>query len=721
MENLRKDFLNVDAKDLYVSGSSVNANAINHAKCLDRLRIAVEEQVQKLKKQIGSGKREDLRREDALDGEKLRIKFQVMDECVHSLESLLEEMHTWIAAVISPAKKDIQLDTSSAILQTLITCLHQEYKSLLKDLKHKWQRSFDELHVLWQSLDDISKSLISLEPGFVFPHGNLEVLEERNALKRKDQPHRKQIGNCAAFLDECTQCLMEKTEGHEKHSTGDSPQLLCQTKEELIGYFKTEIAKMKRQHDIALQEKTEELFCLKREFLKEKGSNHLNFKKDKEFELMKKRIVEIVAKMDDILCERKNISILFDGGLRSLKEKGNALVLENQWIAPLLVAKNEENIPIFSKALETTGKISDFCIGADLIDQMEKLQIDMEALKFEANVKDVINGCTLKELPGELGFITGGMHMETKFEQYIYSFIIKEFIEDIIYRFNNIVVGCHKEKDSVLQNILEKEKALSSEVEENKRLKQQLESSSTLLKTMEKRTADLEAALVQQSQQCSLLREHAIKQELAIVEAKVEYELAKFRLEESVHCIHQYGEEVNKLNERLKTASIALQDAEKQKNILQFKLLVNQEELSSAVVKVKEQAKHIESMVTSIFDLSNSFDGWGNKITVAVEHNESRLKVLSYQNDELLKQAGMLRKKIMCYKQVFEMRCDDLRKAENEVDLLGDEVDYLLSLLSKIYIALEHYSSVLNYYPGVMEIVKLIRREVGIDESKPLR
>ncbi|KAG0501842.1 hypothetical protein HPP92_001914 [Vanilla planifolia] len=252
-------------------------------------------------------------------------------------------------------------------------------------------------------LYDISKSLLSLEPGFVFPHGNLEVLEERNALKRKDQPHRKQIGNCAAFFDECTQCLMEKTEGYEKHSTGDSPQLLCQTKEELIGYFKTEIAKMKRQHDIALQEKTEELFCLKH----------------------------------------------------------------------------------------------------------------------------------------------------------------------------------------------------------------------------------LEAALVQQSQQCSLLREHAIKQELAIVEAKVEYELAKM------------------LRNR------------KHSSIQAF---VNQEELSSAVVKGKEQAKHIESMVTSIFDLSNSFDGWGHKITVAVEHNESRLKVLSYQNDELLKQAGMLRKKMLCYKQVFEMRCDDLRR-----------------------------------------------------------
>lgn len=36
-----------------------------------------------------------------------------------------------------------------------------------------------------------------------------------------------------------------------------------------------------------------------------------------------------------------------------------------------------------------------------------------------------------------------------------------------------------------------------------------------------------------------------------------------------------------------------------------------------------------------------------------------------------------------------------------QVDLLGDEVDALLRLLEKIYIALDHYSPVLKHYPGV--------------------
>ncbi|KAG5622036.1 hypothetical protein H5410_007254 [Solanum commersonii] len=53
-----------------------------------------------------------------------------------------------------------------------------------------------------------------------------------------------------------------------------------------------------------------------------------------------------------------------------------------------------------------------------------------------------------------------------------------------------------------------------------------------------------------------------------------------------------------------------------------------------------------------------------------------------------------------------------------QVDLLGDEVDTLLSLVEKIYIALDHYSPVLQHYPGIMEILKLIKRELTGESTK---
>lgn len=38
---------------------------------------------------------------------------------------------------------------------------------------------------------------------------------------------------------------------------------------------------------------------------------------------------------------------------------------------------------------------------------------------------------------------------------------------------------------------------------------------------------------------------------------------------------------------------------------------------------------------------------------------------------------------------------------ETQVDLLGDQVETLLSILGKIYMGLDHYSPILQHYPGV--------------------
>ena len=40
-----------------------------------------------------------------------------------------------------------------------------------------------------------------------------------------------------------------------------------------------------------------------------------------------------------------------------------------------------------------------------------------------------------------------------------------------------------------------------------------------------------------------------------------------------------------------------------------------------------------------------------------------------------------------------------------QVDVLGDEVDTLLSLLEKVYVALDHYLPVLQHYPGVRLVI----------------
>ncbi|ONM33102.1 WPP domain-associated protein [Zea mays] len=60
----------------------------------------------------------------------------------------------------------------------------------------------------------------------------------------------------------------------------------------------------------------------------------------------------------------------------------------------------------------------------------------------------------------------------------------------------------------------------------------------------------------------------------------------------------------------------------------------------------------------------------------------------------------------------FESRLVETMKRNETrcVDVLGDEVDTLLSVLGKIYIALDHYSPVLKHYPGVTEILMLVQK-----------
>uniref|UniRef100_A0A2P2JZA7 Early endosome antigen n=1 Tax=Rhizophora mucronata TaxID=61149 RepID=A0A2P2JZA7_RHIMU len=111
---------------------------------------------------------------------------------------------------------------------------------------------------------------------------------------------------------------------------------------------------------------------------------------------------------------------------------------------------------------------------------------------------------------------------------------------------------------------------------------------------------------------------------------------------------------------------------------------------------------------------------WIQKFNLSVLGLSFRLKNLSCQVSSLAGKANKLRRTGLLYKQRLERKCCDLQKAEAEVDLLGDEVDTLSSLLEKIYIALDHYSPILQHYPGVIEILKLVRRELSGDSVKPI-
>ncbi|XP_039168340.1 WPP domain-associated protein-like [Eucalyptus grandis] len=94
-----------------------------------------------------------------------------------------------------------------------------------------------------------------------------------------------------------------------------------------------------------------------------------------------------------------------------------------------------------------------------------------------------------------------------------------------------------------------------------------------------------------------------------------------------------------------------------------------------------------------------------------------RLGTVGSQLSSLRQKAVALKRMGYIYQQRLERTCSDLQKAEAEVDLLGDQVDTLSNFLDKVYIGLDHYSPILQHYPGIMEVLKLVRKELTGESS----
>lgn len=89
----------------------------------------------------------------------------------------------------------------------------------------------------------------------------------------------------------------------------------------------------------------------------------------------------------------------------------------------------------------------------------------------------------------------------------------------------------------------------------------------------------------------------------------------------------------------------------------------------------------------------------------------SRLENFKLQLHPLVQHATLLRRKESLYRTAFTKRCENLQRAEAEVDVLGDQVDKLTGLLKKTYLTLHQQSPFLKS-SEVLEILKLIKQEV---------
>ncbi|KAF2317895.1 hypothetical protein GH714_041215 [Hevea brasiliensis] len=330
-ENLGVDILNdletywEDIKDRLVVSRMVSDSVVK-----------AKDQFKKLKKEIdrirkGSG---SLGLSGILE-DNMPEKWIDVDRALDGLRTTLESafMHAEDMVCLSKSllfdwrqEREFQAEIEGILIKNCIQSFQEEFEERLWDQNAKsygnesanWLEMIKEITSFRQELDAISKSLSVPESGHLISHGSLE--------------HRK------ASVNHISSASL--WEGNGKHDDSvtvvpenmDCAQLKHFSKEELFNYFKSEMTKMRRDHELKVQQMTEECFSLKREYLKERGSS-VPVRKDKEFDSLRKKIPEVILKLDGILMENEKLAYLND--------RLESLSLENRQLRDLLLHKKK--------------------------------------------------------------------------------------------------------------------------------------------------------------------------------------------------------------------------------------------------------------------------------------------------------------------------------------------------------------------------------------------
>ncbi|XP_057971931.1 WPP domain-associated protein [Malania oleifera] len=750
---------------------------------LNSLRIAAKGQFKNLKKEIdqmrGCSSIKRISSNSELVGlggildEKVSGKWMDVDRALQNLKTTLDAVYKQVDDMVYMSKaslsewqqeKEFQGEVEAMVIRNSICSLQEEFEEKLWDQNAQfcgiqivsWLEKFNEISSLRQELDTISKLLSSPEIGHLISHG-YESSEEWNNAKRTDHFHRKVSGSL--------------WEGNGKHGDSkitlpenlESSQLKHMSKEELFKYFKAEMTKMKRNHESQVQEMTEEYFILKRELFKEREASLL-LRKDKEFDVLKKKIPQVISKLEYVLLENEKLPSGCSKGesLGGLKDRLDALLSENRKLRDLLTDKKKEVkclTMLVSDAAEKKSKHS--LAEANYSKMIGNFKCAIEDAHIEAFVSDEVYKCVLREVTGQIRCDTEQSDLESVIMQDICGIIFREAVHDaeaavecgigdsdmqsmimqelckIIFReafkdaaaeVNILKTKYVSENDlrmSLEGKVLEVERALKSENEEKERLKQEMLLMALSMEEKDKSELEIVTALQKEKEQFDLtsqelhrLREQVSQQQMLISDGSKESDLMKSKLVEALVKIDLYEGEISTLNQKLDLTLEEFRETDEKRRVLLGVVQEKQNILALAKTEDCDNRKKLESIITLAHGLLKAIADLECRVMETIKRNSFRLEDSTSQLSSLIQRAIVLRRTGVLYKQRLEKRCSDLQKAEAEVDLLGDEADALLSLLEKIYIALDHYSPILQHYSGIMEILKLIRRELSGESIK---
>lgn len=660
---------------------------------LENLKITAKEQFKRLKKEIDKIKgSSSIRRKNSvselvgLSGilqEKVPDKWIDVDRMLDCLRTTLDSVYKQAEDMACLSKsllsewqyeREFQAEIERMVIKNCIWSLQEEFELRLWDQNTRscgndnpsWFEKIKEISSLRKELDAISKSLSVPESGQLLAHGSLE--------------HRKASGNHVSSTNSFL-------EGHGKHDESiitmpenlDLARLEHLSKDDLVNCFKIEMTKikkdhefemtkMKRDHELEVQEMTEEYFSRKRE----KGFS-LPVRKEKEFDILRKKIPEVILKLDDILVETEKFPEMSNNAenLENLKDRLESLCSENHQLKDLLADKKKEIKSLYSQVSNAAEKLSEHSlVEANLLTMIANLTCSTEDAHIEASISDDLYKFLLKELVGQIKCFIQESHMEHGIMVGIYEIIFREaadnaeppskleiedtdmesiimqgvsevFLREVLREaeeeLNNLNMKYIEENEVRLSleiEALEKEKSLKLNIAEKEKLGQEILLLKATIDEKDKMVQEATDALAKEmkkfgfaSQELDNLRAQTSHQQMLISKGDEESQVIKGNLVEAIEKIELYKGGICKLQEELELATKNLRETAEEKSML---LAIFQEKQSFIETREREHRKQMDSIIVLVHGLSRAITDFECRAAEYVKKNNLRYLLLFF-------------------------------------------------------------------------------------------
>lgn len=556
--------------------------------CLNSLQSTVQNHIQILKEGIKNQNSENVGKigqqlngvERSLQSglEKIRDMFELISSSVYDL-NLVQQFHGEIINLTTR-------DCFRAVKDDFEARLCKQ-RSVIKALNKHWQEKVQELDFMQKDLHELLKLLLNSES-----NNKTDNPEDRIISKFKDNVR---MGSIEDFLNAQKEENGEVMDDNFQRSlirpeNRDFSHVKFMTKEEIINYFKSEMVNMRRQHDVILSKKTEELFRYKREVPK----GLLFVRKDKEFESLRKRITDIISKLDEIRSKKIEVFVVStdQDEISRLKCKGESLYYENQHLKKVILDTNKEVKKLSYQLSSKNIKI-------------EKIRGECEELEIEGRIRDEMYNTILRKVVDECS----------------------KKMESMNEKFGAVLVGFQKERSSLEKKNLEKDKALLLANEENKKLQEDMNKKcADILANCQNEISSLQAMVVEEEQQQALANEEK-KKLMEAMDEKCRSILLNCQKERSSLEATILEKEralvlANQENNRLKrTVHRFLTSTEEGQNLVE-----NNSEKKWVVCENDSSASddNLGCIITSMLNLSKKFSETEAKLSKNINRSENR-------------------------------------------------------------------------------------------------